>query len=91
MFMLHSREDIVVVKQSKSMERGYSIPKSYAVSASTFTRELVKRGVKLPARYIMSWNEDSGVWVGTRDKDFNNTPPLARAKRRKVPELKALV
>ena len=40
----------------------FRLPKSGSIKAIDFTRDLVKRGISLPARYSVAWNEEIKMW-----------------------------
>ncbi len=43
-------------------ELSFRLPKSGSVKAIDFTRDLVKKGIRLPARYSVSWSEELKMW-----------------------------
>lgn len=91
LFAANAKADRIYIKQYTNEERYYIVPAKSTIEASTFTRTIVKRGVRLPARYIMSWNNKCQIWVGILDRDFLKPPTLKKSGKDNLPPLKTLV
>lgn len=91
LFLTNAGGDVILLKKHTDEAAYYRIPNSNSISALPFTRELVKRGIPLPASYKMSWNHEIGMWVGTLIKDPSREPRTRKPAGKRMPKLDDLV
>lgn len=58
------------------------VPKCGDIHGTELSRELVALGLKLPAYYTLTWNEDLDMWHGIHCPE--KTPPKTNSKQKKM-------
>lgn len=58
------------------------LPKSGDIRSTELSRELVALGLKIPAYYIVTWNEDVCMWHGVHCPE--KTPPKTNTNQKKI-------
>ncbi|MFZ3373133.1 MAG: hypothetical protein WA131_08950 [Desulfitobacteriaceae bacterium] len=61
-------------------EPSFRLPKSGSIKAIDFTRDLAKRGIRLPARYSVAWNDELKMWRCQFSTSFNSNKNEKRIK-----------
>lgn len=90
-FSVNSTANQLLIKQHTN-ESNYSVvPPKSAIAASKITQELVRRGVRLPARYVMYWDDECQLWLGILDKASVRGFKGKNRRKKNVPALKDLV
>ncbi len=67
------------------------VNKSGNIRAKELMDQLGKRGVKLPARYCVTWNEEHGVWLGELDKHYKFAQTNANGAKAKRERTRGLI
>lgn len=70
-------KQILLAEQEES---SFRLPKSGSIKAIDFTRDLAKRGIRLPARYSVAWNEELKMWHCLYSTSFNSNKNEKRIK-----------
>lgn len=89
-FFTNLKADCILIKQYTDEEGYHVVPPKSAISASKVTQELVRRGVRLSARYVMHWDDEIQMWVGALDKSFKGNS-AKKPKIKGTPNLKDLI
>lgn len=82
---LHVFNDGTKILLDPKEKESFNILKSGSIRAEEFTRELVSRGIILPARYTTEWNEEVQMWLGTLVKSIKSqkVEPIIKSNLRK--------
>lgn len=59
------RSDGAMLLLMQNSSADYRFPKNGSRKDLAFARDLASKGISLPARYEVAWNEVIGAWVGT--------------------------
>lgn len=82
---LHVFNDGTKILLDPKERESFNILKSGSIRAEEFTRELVSRGIILPARYTTEWNEEVQMWLGTLVKSIKpqKVAPIIKSNLKK--------
>ena len=61
---------------SREASASYRLPKNGTIHNCEFTRDYIRKGLTLPVRYEMYWNEQEQLWMGI----CTGFPPLPSVK-----------
>ncbi len=86
------RTQLLLEPLTEKQELSFFLKKNGTIRAIDFTRELVQKGIKLPARYTVSWDNNIKMWCGIYFEESDNTTsvPVIRINKTRKPRTKGL-
>lgn len=76
----------------EKQELSFFLKKNGTIRAVNFTRELVQKGIPLPARYTVVWDDSIKMWYGTYfdEGDDAASVPVIRINKARRPRTRGL-